>query len=311
MNEQAAMRRRPARDWWFSLAAFLLLVQAALFVIPHVARGPVGAVCWMLGVDGSCWRIVALAMLVLAVGWSLFRRPIWNRWRLLGLVMILGIALAPLAFRHYPSSHAGEVSEVRFRLPLDGPILVGWGGDGLSGNYHVRYPDQRWAYDLLVAKDRQTHSGDGTKYEEYYCYGLPVLSPADGEVMAVLDGMRDTPLGAAGVVTPAGGNQVVIRVAPRQFLFLCHLQRGSIQVREKEQVTRGQELAMVGNSGNTSEPHLHIHLQDSADLHLGEGIPLYFYNYRVDGKVIERGMPIGGMTLTGGPIGQIVEHAGE
>jgi murein DD-endopeptidase MepM/ murein hydrolase activator NlpD len=242
--------------------------------------------------------------------WSLFRRPFWNRWRLLGLVLILGVALFPVAFRAYPSSHAGEVSEVPFRLPLAGPILVGWGGDTLGENYHVRYPDQRWAYDLLVAKDGKTHRGDGTNYEDYYCYGLPVLAPADGEVVAVLDGMRDTPLHSPGVVLPAGGNQIVLRVDPGQYLFLCHLQRGSIQVKEKDKVTKGQKLSIVGNTGNTSEPHLHIHLQDSADLNFGEGIPLYFHGYRVNGTLVERGMPTGGASLFDGFTGQTVEHAG-
>ena len=52
--------------------------------------------------------------------------------------MIAAVAVAPLAFRHYPSSHTGEVSQVRFRLPLDGPVLVGWGGDRIGTNYHVR-----------------------------------------------------------------------------------------------------------------------------------------------------------------------------
>ncbi|HUE73011.1 MAG TPA: M23 family metallopeptidase [Pirellulaceae bacterium] len=309
MNERPTTSTRPTRDWWFWLAAILLLLQGTLFIVPHVAPGPLGAVCWMLGVDGACWRIAALLLLVLAVGWSLFRRPFWNRWRLAGLILIVALALSPLAFRHYPSSHTGEVSEVRFRLPLDGPITVGWGGDRLRGNYHVSYPAQRWAYDLLVAKEGKTYSGDGTKYEDYYCYGMPVLSPADGEVVAVLDGMRDTPLESPGVVLPPGGNQIVIKVAPRQYLFLCHLQRGTISVLEKDQVTQGQVLARVGNSGNTSEPHLHIHLQDTPDMSFGEGIPLYFSNYRVDGKLIERGMPTGGMSLDG-PTGQIVEHAG-
>jgi murein DD-endopeptidase MepM/ murein hydrolase activator NlpD len=310
MNELAITKPRATRDWWFWVAAFLLLVQVALFIVPHVAPGPLGAVCWMLGVDGACWRIAALVLLVLAAGWSFFRRPFWNRWRVAGLIMIVAIALAPLAFRHYPSSHTGEVSEVRFRLPLQGPITVGWGGDRLSNNYHVSYPNQRWAYDLLVTHDGKTHSGDGTRYEDYYCYGLPVLSPADGEVVAVLDGMRDTPLESPGVVLPPGGNQIVIKVAPRQYLFLCHLQRGTISVRENDKVTQGQELARIGNSGNTSEPHLHIHLQDTPDMRFGEGIPLYFYDYLANGKRTERGMPTGGMSLDG-PTGEVVEHAGE
>ena len=311
MDKPAMARPRPKRDWWFWLAASVLLAQAALFVVPHVWRGPLGFVCWAFGVDGIIWRGISLLLLLAAVAWSLWRRPIFNRWRWLGLALVAAIAFAPLAFRHYPSSHEGEVSAVRFRLPLDGPILVGWGGDRLAGNYHTRYPDQRWAYDLLVAKDGKTHGGNGSRYEDYYCYGVSVLAPADGKVVTVLDGMPDTPLQTSETVMPAGGNQINLKVAPGEYLFLCHLQRGSIAVKDGNQVTRGQKLALVGNSGNTSEPHLHIHLQDMPRPHIGEGIPLYFYNYRVGGQIVERGMPQGGMTLLEGLVGEVVEHAGD
>jgi hypothetical protein len=310
MGETLPARSNATRDWWFWVAAFFLLVEAALFLVPHVWRGRAGLVLWMLGGDPILWWAIAGLLCLAAVAWSLLWRPFLNRWRVLGGLLIVLVALGPFAFRVYPSSHEGEVSEVRFRLPLDGPILVGWGGDTPGVNYHVKAPDQRWAYDLLVAKNGKTHAGDGTKFEDYYCYGLPVLAPAEGRVVSVLDGMADTPLHTPQVVLPAGGNQIVIEVAPRQYLFLCHLQRGSILVKEGDQVKQGQKLALVGNSGNTSEPHLHIHLQDTPEPHLGEGIPLYFYNYRSGGKRVERGMPTGGVSLVRGFIGQVVEHAG-
>ena len=61
-------------------------------------------------------------------------------------------------------------------------------------------------------------------------------------------------------------------------------------------------------TGNTSEPHLHIHLQDSAEDDFGEGIPLYFHSYKVDGRIIDRGLPTGGIRR-GKFAGQIVEHS--
>ena len=81
----------------------------------------------------------------------------------------------------------------------------------------------------------------------------------------------------------------------------------SIEVKEGDDVPQGQALAKVGNSGNTSEPHLHIHLQDTPRAHVGEGIPLYFHHYRTGGRMVERGMPTGGFSLDG-PTGQVVEH---
>jgi murein DD-endopeptidase MepM/ murein hydrolase activator NlpD len=138
-----------------------------------------------------------------------------------------------------------------------------------------------------------------------------VLAPADGKIVAVLDGMPDQPVGVLGGM-PAGGNQVVLQVndsGKSQYVFLCHLQRGSIAVKEGDAVVEGQPLAKVGNSGNTSEPHLHIHLQNTSANDVAEGIPLFFHNYRTGGRVVERGMPTGGFDRNG-PSGQVVEHVG-
>jgi hypothetical protein len=288
--------------------ALLLALQISMYLVAHTRPGLLGAAFWMIGADRALWLITGALFLLVALVFSLWRRPFWNKWRAIGVGAIVALMASTFMYRVYPSSHDERPSEVRFRLPLDGPILVGWGGATSDVNYHVIAPEQRWAYDLLVAKDGKTHAGDGSRLEEYYCYGLPVLAPADGMVVAVLDGQPDQPIGAMGAM-PAGGNQVVLEVAPRQFLFLCHLGRGTITVKEGDRVAQGQPVAKVGNSGNTSEPHLHIHLQDTADDVLGEGIPLYFHDYRVNGKVIDRGLPTGGFSWDG-PKGQIVEHAG-
>jgi hypothetical protein len=217
--------------------------------------------------------------------------------------------MSPMAFRVYPSSHTKRPGQVPFRLPFDGPNTVGWGGDTPDVNYHVCAGDQRWAYDLLVTKDGETSRGDGTKLEDYYCYGLPVLAPADGIVESRWDRDPDMPIGELGGGTDPGGNHLVMLVAPGEYLFLCHLQPGSIRVKPGDRVRAGETIAAIGNSGNTSEPHLHIHLQDTSDSALGEGIPLYFHNYRLGDRLIDRGMPTGGINANGFT-GQIVEHAG-
>jgi murein DD-endopeptidase MepM/ murein hydrolase activator NlpD len=224
-----------------------------------------------------------------------------------GYLAALALAASPHAFRTYPSSHDGAPSLIRFRLPLDGPVTVGWGGATPDVNYHVFAPDQRWAYDLAVTRDGQTYRADGTRCEDYYCYGLPVLAPAGGTVVSTADGDPDMPIGVMGGGRDAGGNQIRLEVAPRQFLFLCHLQPGTILVKPGDRVTQGQAVGRVGNSGNTSEPHLHIHLQDRPDPDFAEGIPLYFHDYRVGDQFVERGMPTGGFA-EGRPVGQIVQH---
>jgi murein DD-endopeptidase MepM/ murein hydrolase activator NlpD len=204
-------------------------------------------------------------------------------------------------FVPYPTSHGDTPSQVRFRLPLDGPVTVAWGGAWPIGNYHAVYPSQCRAYDLLVSVEGKTFRGDGKKLEDYYCFGAAIVAPADGTVVSVADGHPNMPPGELGG-SPAGGNQIVIEVAPREYLFLCHIQPNSITVKPGDRVTTGQLLGRVGNSGNTSEPHLHIHLQDAPGDDHGEGIPLLFHNFRIGDKLVERAMPTGGIEP------QIVEH---
>lgn len=71
-----------------------------------------------------------------------------------------------------------------------------------------------------------------------------------------------------------------------------------------EFVKQGKEIASVGNSGHTSEPHLHIQLQD--DISYGEGIPLYFYNYIANEKLVPKGIPTGGIDKQGNFVGQTI-----
>lgn len=165
---------------------------------------------------------------------------------------------------------------------------MAWGGSAPSVNYHVFAPDQRWAYDLLVTKSGKSHAGSGQRLAEYYAYGLPVVAPATGIARAAFDADPDMPPGQLGGGTNPCGNHVVLEVARDEFLFICHLQRGSVRVRVGQAVGAGDMIGRVGNSGNTSEPHVHLHLQTTSKPMLGEGIPMYFHDYSVDGRIVER-----------------------
>jgi hypothetical protein len=231
-------------------------------------------------------------LVLVAAGWCVFRRPLRRFGRGLGFGCLAAVLVSPLALGPYPTPH--PPSSLDFRLPLDGPVTVLHGGTSRWDNYHVVYPDQCGAYDLGVTKNGITHRGDGKQLQDYYVYGEPVRAPAAGTVRSVDDGHPEQAPGVMGG-SPAGGNEVVLEVAPAQFLFLGHMQPGSLRVKRGQRVREGDVVGLAGNSGNTSEPHLHIHLQDTPRFNLGEGIPLYFSHYRLDGRVVERGMPTGGM----------------
>ena len=129
-------------------------------------------------------------------------------------------------------------------------------------------------------------------------------------VFASHDGEPEVETGAPRWGLAGLGNHVGIEVAPRQFLFIGHLQPGSVAVAIGDHIVAGQLLGRVGNSGNSSEPHVHLHLQDSTRPYFGEGIPFEFHGYRHEGRVVASGMPEGGRR--GGRYrGARIAHVGE
>src|SRR4029079_12590680 len=137
-------------------------------------------------------------------------------------------------------------------------------------------PNQRFALDLLgIGADGKTKRGDGTRNEDYYAFNRDVLAPADGTVIEVVDGVRDNPPGSLNSYS-AVGNCVLIQHRGDEVSVLAHFQRGSIVVKAGDSVKRGQLLGKCGNSGNSSEPHLHYHLQNSPVLQDGLGIKCVF-----------------------------------
>lgn len=292
-------------DWWIYLVPLLGIAQLALFVILKSRPGPLGIALWYVGPWGL--GFLAIGVLVLGVAWSALRRPFWTGWRGSGLLGLAAVVLVSGTYRVYPSSYDHTPSQIRFRLPLEGPVTVAWGGSTRDVNYHVIAPDQRWAYDLLVTHNGRSSQGAGTELEQYYAFGLQVLAPAAGRVHEARDGEPDHPVGSTWKGELVVGNHVILEVGHRQFLFVAHLQYGSLAVQTGDSVRAGQVLGRVGNSGKSSEPHVHIHLQDTPVLHFGEGIPFYFHDYRLGDSLVRRGMPTGGVAQ-GRMTGQVVEQ---
>lgn len=102
----------------------------------------------------------------------------------------------------------------------------------------------------------------------YLTFAAPLTAPCDGTVARVVDGVPDNRVPRMNREQMAG-NYVAIDCGGF-FLILAHLRLGSVQVREGQQVAIGDALGQMGNSGNSSEPHLHIHAQRG----LPDGSPL-------------------------------------
>lgn len=138
------------------------------------------------------------------------------------------------------------------------------GGDSKEVNKHNGNPAQNYAFDLVIVDTKQsTHKSSGTKNEDYYAYGQPVLAPAGGIVNEVVSTVRDNlPMKEMNSYSIAG-NYIIIKHQSREFSLLAHFKPGSLTVRAGDKIKTGQRLGLSGNSGNSSMPHIHYHLQTS------------------------------------------------
>jgi murein DD-endopeptidase MepM/ murein hydrolase activator NlpD len=134
--------------------------------------------------------------------------------------------------------------------------------------------------------------------ERFFAFGRPVLAPAAGRVVSVLDGVPDLVArrsqvsrvpytltqgkrarqGAGGLA----GNHVIVELADGGgYVVLAHLRKGSILVRENDPVAPGRHLGDCGNSGNSMQPHVHIQVMDGTDPFTARGLPMSFRDYQV------------------------------
>jgi murein DD-endopeptidase MepM/ murein hydrolase activator NlpD len=167
-------------------------------------------------------------------------------------------------------------NETKLALPFNDSWLVFWGGDTAKLNHHHGDRAQRFAFDLLgVGTDGKTHKGIGTRNEDYYAFGREVLAPADGVVTEAIDGVRDNVPGSMNRLS-ALGNAIFIRHGEHEVSVLAHLKQSSMRVKAGDKVKRGQVVGLCGNSGNSSEPHLHYHLQNTPVIQDATGIKCHF-----------------------------------
>lgn len=167
-------------------------------------------------------------------------------------------------------------NEQTFKLGL--PIMGTWRvSQGHAGKI-THLDDWQYAWDFdLTDEENRTYRLPGLNTEDYYCYGMPVLAPAYGQIVKVVDGIHDNEINKVNL-SQNWGNTVIIQHAPGLFSKLSHLKSGSIRVVEGEWVFKGQTLALVGNSGRSPEPHLHFQLQSTP--YIGSktlNIPLSYY----------------------------------
>jgi murein DD-endopeptidase MepM/ murein hydrolase activator NlpD len=151
------------------------------------------------------------------------------------------------------------------------------------------YISQRFAIDWVQANaDGKTYQGDSTDNKNYRAYGAEIHAVADGIVTQTKDGIPQNIPNQAPIVPitleTVGGNHVIMEIAPGVFAFYAHMQPGSLRVKVGDKVRRGQVLGLLGNTGNSTEPHLHFHLSNASSELASEGLPYAFASYELEGK---------------------------
>jgi len=149
---------------------------------------------------------------------------------------------------------------------------------------------QRFAIDWVrLRDDGKTFQGDEKDNKNYYAYGSDALAVADGVVTEVKDGIPENVPGINSRAVPitletVGGNHVILDIGGGHFAFYAHLQPGSLRVKLGDKVRRGQVVGLVGNSGNSTEPHLHFHIENATSPLGAEGLPYALPSFEVVGR---------------------------
>ncbi|HTB07680.1 MAG TPA: urea transporter [Bacteroidia bacterium] len=149
---------------------------------------------------------------------------------------------------------------IHIQLPFYGEWTVSQGHEGKI----THREDWRYAWDFVVTDDtKKTFKLPGKEVSDFYCYNLPVLAPAAGYVVNLIDGIDDNPIGDVNL-GDNWGNTIIIKHSDFLYSKISHVKKGSFKVKLGDYVSRGDALAACGNSGRSPEPHIHFQLQTNA-----------------------------------------------
>jgi len=209
------------------------------------------------------------------------------------------------SWRQRPKEGVSGAASRRLRLPVRGQ----WHSLNTPArkvpSHGTHFLAQTYAFDF-VAVDDELRTSSNLDWrarlwlrppESFYAFGQPIVSPCSGQVVASSDRSRDhrsrdslpglviwfgaqlprSFMGARGLI----GNHLVLRIDDGAYAVFAHLRRGSLKVGVGDEVVEGQVIASCGNSGNSTEPHLHFQLMDRPDVWWARGLPVAFDDYEV------------------------------
>lgn len=179
------------------------------------------------------------------------------------------------------SSYIVQDDAIELSFPLqDGTYYVGHGGSNEFMNYHNAYEPQQYAIDVQKLNKFGTRAKGlyPDDLDKYAIYGDVLYSPCSGEVLEMRSNLTDLIPPNSNVKQPEGNFVALSCEDTDAIVYIAHMQKNSVTVDKGDMIKEGQQIGLVGNSGSTSEPHLHIHAEKD-----GVGVPIYF-----DGEFLVR-----------------------
>ncbi|MCP4420229.1 MAG: M23 family metallopeptidase [Chloroflexi bacterium] len=282
-----ALNRQPGRLQWILTVLAFGLVIANMWA---TAR-------WELVGVYLKNTFLLLYLIACVVGYTRIQKPSKPQNKLavvfgLSVNVVLIIFMSGLnwfTFRGYaaPAETVDLMSPLRNQQYM---VLHGGASPFINAHFHVR--PQTYALDIVGLNRlgmRSASIAGGSQLEDYVIYDAPVFSPCTGTVALAVDQFED-------LIPPhtdpehLAGNHVLIACDGMEIL-LAHLKKGSVVVHAGERVTTNSVLGRVGNSGNTSEPHLHMHVETGGEpmtILKGEAVPFTLNSqFLVRGRIIE------------------------
>lgn len=253
----------------------LLLMELIFIVGVYFMRGQIGAYLWSAGV----FIIAPIAVVAFLVQLIILCVRIFQkkriRWNAAYILMTFILAypvtiLMGVSVLTYPTGN-NQKDTINVCNPVKESVLLG----GKEYKTHAVWPSECYAYDIL----KEPYDTDSDDLHDYGIYLADVYCPVNGTVIDCKDHEEDI-LPNTEQFESSLGNYVFIEIEETgTYLILAHLEKDSVLVEVGEHVTKGTKIAKVGNSGTTSEPHLHMQHQRNNPMEVkipicAEGLPM-------------------------------------